>query len=72
MQLATKPGPELTRELADIEARYIARHPMSARRQCEAARHMPGGNTRTVLYYSPFPLVWASAKGNRLTDIDGL
>jgi glutamate-1-semialdehyde 2,1-aminomutase len=33
---------------------------------------MPGGNTRTVLHYSPFPLTWASGEGSRLTDIDGL
>jgi glutamate-1-semialdehyde 2,1-aminomutase len=33
---------------------------------------MPGGNTRTVLHYSPFPLTWARGRGNRLTDIDGL
>ncbi len=32
---------------------------------------MPGGNTRTVLHYSPFPLTFASGSGNRLTDIDG-
>jgi len=32
---------------------------------------MPGGNTRTVLHYSPFPLTLARGRGNRLTDIDG-
>jgi glutamate-1-semialdehyde 2,1-aminomutase len=32
---------------------------------------MPGGNTRTVLHYGPFPLTVARGLGNRLTDIDG-
>jgi len=72
MQLALKPNSDLVSALAEVEAQYKARHPKSAQRQAEAAQHMPGGNTRTVLYYSPFPLTWASGKGNRLTDIDGL
>lgn len=32
---------------------------------------MPGGNTRTVLYYDPFPLVMVSGSGCRLEDADG-
>ena len=71
MQLALKPNSDLASALAEVEAQYTARHPRSAERQAEAARHMPGGNTRTVLYYSPFPLAWAGGKGNRLSDIDG-
>ncbi len=63
---------DLTQAVAEAEAHFRARHPRSAARQDEAAQHMPGGNTRTVLYYSPFPLAWAGGKGNRLTDIDGL
>jgi glutamate-1-semialdehyde 2,1-aminomutase len=62
---------DLDQALQDSEARFRARHPKSAARQAEAAQHMPGGNTRTVLHFSPFPLVWAGGKGNRLTDIDG-
>jgi len=27
---------------------------------------MPGGNTRTVLYYDPFPLTFARGQGARL------
>jgi len=71
MQPALKPNSDLASALAEVEAHYKARHPKSAARQAEAAQHMPGGNTRTVLYYSPFPLTWASGHGNRLTDIDG-
>ena len=63
---------DLASALAEVESRYRARHPHSARRHAGAASHLPGGNTRTVLHYSPFPLTWAGGKGSRLTDIDGL
>jgi glutamate-1-semialdehyde 2,1-aminomutase len=71
MVLAQRANSDLADALAEVEARYCARHPRSAKRHAEAAEHMPGGNTRTVLHYSPFPLTWASGRGNRLTDIDG-
>ncbi len=32
---------------------------------------MPGGNTRTVLFYAPFPICAARGEGAYLTDIDG-
>ena len=63
---------DLDQALLEAEARYRARHPKSAARKEEASQHMPGGNTRTVLHFTPFPLVWSGGKGNRLTDIDGM
>jgi glutamate-1-semialdehyde 2,1-aminomutase len=36
--------------VADVEARYIAANPKSRARFEAATRHMPGGNTRTVLH----------------------
>ena len=67
------PGANSTLEgvLADVEAHYHARHPRSAAHQAQAARYMPGGNTRTVLHFSPFPLAWARGTANRLSDVDG-
>ncbi|HKN09991.1 MAG TPA: hypothetical protein VJ376_10990 [Pseudomonadota bacterium] len=62
----------LVEALAAAEARYKARHPKSVECHQFAARHMPGGNTRSALFYTPFPLTWASGRGNRLTDVDGL
>ena len=62
---------DLDQALLEAEARYRDRHPKSAARKEESSQHMPGGNTRTVLHFTPFPLVWAGGKGNRLTDIDG-
>jgi glutamate-1-semialdehyde 2,1-aminomutase len=32
---------------------------------------LPGGNTRTSLYYSPFPLTFVAGEGQTLTDLDG-
>jgi glutamate-1-semialdehyde aminotransferase len=62
---------DLARTVTGVETRYRERHPRSARRHENATRYMPGGNTRTVLHYSPFSLTLASGRGNRLTDIDG-
>ena len=61
--------------LADalIEARstYTAANPKSLALHNEAARHLPGGNTRTVLFFGPFPLRFVKGEGCRLTDADG-
>jgi glutamate-1-semialdehyde 2,1-aminomutase len=63
---------DLAGTLTAAESRYRIRRPISAQCQRESAEHMPGGNTRTVLHFSPFPLVFAGGRGNRLTDVDGL
>ncbi len=63
---------DLANALAEAETHYHARHPNSARRHAGATAHLPGGNTRTVLHFNPFPLTFARGCGNRLTDIDGL
>src|SRR5215467_9301820 len=57
--------------VADVEARYVAANPKSKAR-FEAAQHtMPGGNTRTVLHYDPFPVALSGGEGARVTDLDG-
>ncbi len=60
------------RAIADAEATFNRLHPKSReiwQRSCEV---LPGGNTRTVLYYDPFPLTFLSGQGARLTDADGI
>lgn len=52
-------------------AQYVAANPTSAARYEEATAVMPGGNTRSVLFYSPFPLVIARGEGAKLWDADG-
>ena len=57
--------------LTEAESRLVAANPLSLARHESARGPMPGGNTRTVLHYSPFPLAWAKGEGATLTDLDG-
>ncbi len=57
--------------LNDAKERYLARNPLSLARYLEATTVLPGGNTRSVLHYAPFPLAMARAEGCRLWDADG-
>ena len=52
-------------------ARYIRENPASAARHAEARKVMPGGNTRTVLHYEPFPLTFVRGEGPYLFSADG-
>jgi glutamate-1-semialdehyde 2,1-aminomutase len=61
----------LAAALASAEERYTRANPKSLQRHREAAAVMPGGNTRTVLYYSPFPVTLRHAEGAILHDLDG-
>ena len=62
---------DLIEALKETERRFTAANPLSERRYREAAEAMPGGNTRTVLHYSPFPVAFRKAEGCTLTDLDG-
>jgi glutamate-1-semialdehyde 2,1-aminomutase len=62
---------DLDTAIAEVREAYIARNPKSLARFIEAAAVMPGGNTRTVLHYDPFPLGIARASGCRIWDADG-
>lgn len=57
--------------LADARIQYVNRNPESAKLQLESEQYMPGGNTRTILYVSPFALTFSSAEGAVLTSADG-
>lgn len=57
--------------LADAHARFSAENPNSLARQQEAASSLPGGSTRAVLWYRPFPLTLAGGDGCWVEDIDG-
>ncbi|MGH6962480.1 MAG: aspartate aminotransferase family protein [Dongiaceae bacterium] len=71
LQQRSRTNIDLTEAAAEAEARYVAANPLSAERYAQATEAMPGGNTRTVLHFSPFPLTLASGAGCRLRDIDG-
>lgn len=61
----------LDTELSQLRDAYVARHLQSQSRYQAATAVMPGGNTRSVLYYDPFPLAMARGEGARLWDADG-
>jgi glutamate-1-semialdehyde 2,1-aminomutase len=72
-----QPASEPETKLLDAELdlardRYIRNRPQSAAAFDLSANFMPGGNTRTVLFHSPFPLRIVSGDGCRVTDADGL
>lgn len=61
----------LSSALADVKERYRAANPKSHERWVNAQEVMPGGNTRTVLHYEPFPVTMIKGKGACLFDMDG-
>jgi glutamate-1-semialdehyde 2,1-aminomutase len=50
---------------------YSQTNPASRQQIADASAFLPGGNTRSVLHYAPFPLVMGRATGCRLWDLDG-
>lgn len=68
---AAKRNQNLASAVREAEERYIAANPESQRLAQLAAQRLPGGNTRTTVHFSPFPLYMAAGKGSRLTDVDG-
>jgi glutamate-1-semialdehyde 2,1-aminomutase len=55
----------------DAVGRYVERNPASARRAERAAAVLPGGNTRSVLHFDPFPLAFARGEDASLFSLDG-
>jgi glutamate-1-semialdehyde 2,1-aminomutase len=62
---------DLATSIAEARERYVALRPNSAALHDEALAVMPGGNTRSVLSYGPFPTAMARGADCRLWDIDG-
>ncbi|KAH8745893.1 hypothetical protein F5883DRAFT_255944 [Diaporthe sp. PMI_573] len=61
----------LRQALTAAQNRFVKSHPNS---KCEheiAVSHLPGGNTRTLLHTSPFPLTMKCSKGPFVWDEDG-
>jgi glutamate-1-semialdehyde 2,1-aminomutase len=57
--------------LIAAKERYSEQNPVSLQRWKFATTSMPGGNTRTVLFFDPFPLCMDRAEGAVLFDVDG-
>ncbi len=61
----------LQHAIADARSRYVAANPLSHAADDKAERYLPGGNTRSVLHFNPFPLTMVGGEGAELTDLDG-
>ena len=57
--------------IAALKAGHAERNPRSAAAFESALRVMPGGNSRTQLYFEPFPFYVDHAEGPYLYDLDG-
>jgi len=57
--------------LAAAQVRFNANHPASKAQHELATTCMPGGNTRTLLHTSPFPLAMTRGEGVFIHDSDG-
>lgn len=71
MTIPDKTHLNLDQALDALKADFVERNPASARQFAQQTRDMPGGNSRSVLFYAPFPLTMASGRGAELTDLDG-
>ncbi|KAK6501006.1 hypothetical protein TWF506_003762 [Arthrobotrys conoides] len=61
----------LSEGLSDAIVDYVSSNPSSKANHENASQYLPGGNTRSVLYTSPFPLTFVSANGITLSSADG-
>lgn len=57
--------------ITELKAAFAERNPRSAATFESALRVMPGGNSRTQLYFEPFPFYVDHAEGPYLHDLDG-
>ncbi|MFT3779838.1 MAG: aminotransferase class III-fold pyridoxal phosphate-dependent enzyme [Ottowia sp.] len=57
--------------LATAIERYRQANPASERIHADATQALPGGNTRSVLFFPPFPPAMVRGEGCRLWDADG-
>jgi glutamate-1-semialdehyde 2,1-aminomutase len=68
---ATLSNSDIPSSVAEARAAYVAARPRSRSLHEQALAVMPGGSTRSVLAYGPFPTAMASGTDCRLWDVDG-
>lgn len=62
---------QLKAAVTAAKGEYLARNSRSRDIASDAAQSLPGGNTRSSLWYEPFPLCMVYGNGSRLRDADG-
>ncbi|TIC99322.1 Beta-phenylalanine transaminase [Colletotrichum higginsianum] len=68
---ADEPAVKIEQQLKVCVDRYVAENPGSGQVNRSASGSLPGGTTRSVLYYQPFPLAFSGGHGCHLTSVDG-
>lgn len=61
----------LDQQVTEAHERYRTARPRSEAWHQQACQVMPGGNTRSVLHFDPFPFRVESAANQMLVDVDG-
>lgn len=56
---------------SNVHRVYVKKRPKSEELHKEAQSYMPGGDTRTVTFFRPFPSFMDHGEGCRLYDVDG-
>ncbi|MCQ4158954.1 aminotransferase class III-fold pyridoxal phosphate-dependent enzyme [Roseomonas sp. GC11] len=69
--LEARPNASLPLMLEEARAAYAAARPASATLHDTARQSLAGGNTRSVLFYTPFPTAMTHGRDCRLWDADG-
>lgn len=62
---------DLEAALTEARNKYAERRPRSAALHAEAKTSMPGGNTRTVIHFGPYPFTISRGDGAHVHDADG-
>ena len=57
--------------MSDEARHYRERTPASGRPFEEFGRYLPGGDSRSTLFYPPYPAVLVRGDGCRVVDLDG-
>lgn len=65
------PKEQLQDAIQRLRRDFAAHNPCSEAAALEARAVLPGGSTRSVLFYEPFPLTMSSGHGSKVTDLDG-
>ncbi len=71
MNTPVAPNTDIAQALDDAKAAYAKGNPNSGALYQKALPMMPGGNTRTGVFFDPFPLMFRRGEGARLWDEDG-
>ncbi|WP_447774972.1 aspartate aminotransferase family protein [Variovorax boronicumulans] len=69
--MTTAADTAIDQALAEAHQRFTDGNPLSLSRFEAQTRYMPGANSRSVLFYAPFPLTIARGEGATLWDADG-